>query len=114
MLAYLGHQVVGLDVDQEKVEMLQRGELPIYEPHLDQLLQDSSSRLRWTTDYASAIPNADVIFICVGTPPLPGGQPNLAYVADAAQSIAQNLNGKLQVVVNKSTVPVGTGTGSHA
>ncbi|MBI0446290.1 UDP-glucose/GDP-mannose dehydrogenase family protein [Deinococcus sp. DB0503] len=109
MLAYLGHNVVGVDVDQAKVDLLQRGQLPIYEPHLDQLLRDSASRLRWTTDYASAIPDADVIFICVGTPPLPNGQPNLSYVAEAAQSIARHLNGKLQVVVNKSTVPIGTG-----
>jgi UDPglucose 6-dehydrogenase len=109
MLASLGHHVVGLDVDENKVEMLRRGQLPIYEPGLDQLLLDSTERLRWTTNYAEAIPNADVIFICVGTPPLPNGQPNLSYVAEAAQSVAQNLNGKLQVVVNKSTVPIGTG-----
>lgn len=109
MLAYLGHDVVGVDIDERKVEMLGRGELPIYEPGLDALLVASQPRLRWTSDYASAIPDADVIFICVGTPPLPGGQPNLRYVADAAQSVARHLNGKLQVVVNKSTVPVGTG-----
>ncbi|GBF06221.1 UDP-glucose 6-dehydrogenase [Deinococcus aerius] len=109
MLAYLGHHVTGVDVDQAKIDMLTRGELPIYEPYLDELLRESAPRLRWTTDYASAIPNADVIFICVGTPPLPSGQPNLAYVAEAAQSIARHLNGKVQVVVNKSTVPIGTG-----
>lgn len=109
MLAYLGHEVVGLDIDQAKVDMLTNGELPIYEPGLDQLLLDSQARIRWTTDYATAIPSADVIFICVGTPPNPDGSPNLKYVAQAAQSIARNLNGKTQVVVNKSTVPVGTG-----
>ena len=109
MLAYLGHQVVGIDIDQNKVDMLSRGELPIYEPGLEDLLIESKDRLRWTTDYSTAIPGADVIFICVGTPPLPSGQPNLNYVAEAARSVAKNLNGKLQVVVNKSTVPVGTG-----
>jgi len=109
MLAYLGHNVTGIDVDQGKIDMLTRGELPIYEPGLDQLLIDSQANLRWTTDYATAIPDADVIFICVGTPPLPNGKPDLRFVARAAQSIAENLNGKLQVVVNKSTVPVGTG-----
>ena len=109
MLAYLGHSVVGVDVDQSKIDMLTRGKLPIYEPGLEELLNLSQDRLRWTSDYASAIPDADVIFICVGTPPLPSGQPNLSYVAQAAQSVAQHLNGKLQVVVNKSTVPVGTG-----
>ncbi len=109
MLAYLGHEVVGLDVDQGKIDLLRRGELPIYEPGLDQLLLDSQARLTWTTDYSAAIPDADAIFICVGTPPLPSGQPDLRFVAEAAKSVAQNLNGKVQVVVNKSTVPVGTG-----
>ncbi|WP_051935691.1 UDP-glucose/GDP-mannose dehydrogenase family protein [Deinococcus sp. YIM 77859] len=109
LLAYFGHQVVGLDVDQEKVETLRRGELPIYEPGLAELMQACGERLRWTTDYREAIPNADVIFICVGTPPLPDGRPDLRFVAQAAQAIARHLNGKFQVVVNKSTVPVGTG-----
>lgn len=109
MLAYLGHEVTGIDIDERKVAMLRRGELPIYEPGLDQLLMDSRERLHWTSDYARAIPEADVIFICVGTPPLPSGQPDLHYVAEAARSVARHLDGKLQVVVNKSTVPVGTG-----
>ncbi|MDV6375363.1 UDP-glucose dehydrogenase family protein [Deinococcus arenicola] len=109
LLAYFGHQVVGLDIDQDKVAMLRRGELPIYEPGLGELMAVCGDRLRWTDDYASAIPDADVIFICVGTPPLPGGQPDLRYLAAAAQDVARNLNGKMQVVVNKSTVPVGTG-----
>lgn len=109
MLAYLGHDVVGLDVDQAKVDMLSAGELPIYEPGLDRLLIESKDRVRWTTDYATSIPEADVIFICVGTPPNADGSPNLKYLAQAAQSIAENLNGKTQVIVNKSTVPVGTG-----
>ena len=109
MLAYLGHQVTGLDIDEDKIAGLARGELPIYEPGLDLLLAASAERLRWTTDYARAIPEADVIFLCVGTPALPGGEPNLRFVAEAAQSVARHLNGKLQVVVNKSTVPVGTG-----
>ena len=109
MLASLGYDVVGVDIDERKVEMLRRGELPIYEPGLEDLLRASAEHLRWTSDYAAAIPDADIIFICVGTPPLPDGQPNLQYVAEAAQSVARHLNGKLQVVVNKSTVPVGTG-----
>ncbi len=109
MLAYLGHSVTGLDIDQEKVDMLSRGELPIYEPGLDRMLIESRERIRWTTDYGSAIPQADVIFICVGTPSNVDGSPNLRYVSQAAQSVAENLNGKTQVIVNKSTVPVGTG-----
>ncbi len=109
LLAYFGHQVTGLDIDQGKVDMLQRGELPIYEPGLGELMAECGDRLQWTTDYAAAIPDADVIFICVGTPPLPSGQPDLRYLAAAAQDVARHLNGKMQVVVNKSTVPVGTG-----
>ncbi|OLV18827.1 UDP-glucose 6-dehydrogenase [Deinococcus marmoris] len=109
LLAYFGHQVMGLDIDQDKVDMLVRGELPIYEPGLGELMAECGDRLHWTTDYSAAIPDADVIFICVGTPPLPGGQPDLRYLAAAAQDVARHLNGKMQVVVNKSTVPVGTG-----
>ncbi|WP_027481695.1 UDP-glucose dehydrogenase family protein [Deinococcus pimensis] len=109
MLAALGHRVTGLDVDPAKIAMLERRELPIYEPGLDLLMADAAGNLRWTTDYASAIPDADIIFICVGTPPLADGRPNLAYVESAARSIAQHLNGKPQVIVNKSTVPIGTG-----
>ncbi|AFZ69509.1 UDP-glucose dehydrogenase family protein [Deinococcus peraridilitoris] len=109
MLAYLGHQVIGLDTDPTKIESLKRGEIPIYEPGLDQLLAEAQANLHWTTDYAHAIPNADVIFICVGTPPQSDGRPNLSYLEGAARSIAQNLNGKTQVIVNKSTVPIGSG-----
>jgi UDPglucose 6-dehydrogenase len=109
LLAYLGHRVVGVDIDPDKVAQLQRGELPIYEPGLAELMLACGERVRWTTDYASAVPEADVIFICVGTPPLPGGRPDLRFVAQAAQDVARHLDGKFQVVVNKSTVPVGTG-----
>lgn len=109
MLAQLGHQVTGLDVDQSKIELLRAGGLPIYEPGLDLMMADNAERLHWTTDYASAIPHADVIFICVGTPSLPDGRSNLSYVESAARDIAANLNGRVQVIVNKSTVPIGTG-----
>ena len=109
LLAFLGNRVIGLDVDVDKVETLNRGELPIYEPGLAALMRECGSNLKWTTDYADAIPEADIIFICVGTPPLPNGQPDLQYVAQAARTIAQHLDAHAQVVVNKSTVPVGTG-----
>ena len=69
LLAYFGHQVMGIDIDQSKIDMLQRGELPIYEPGLERpLMAECGDRLHWTTDYSAAIPGADVIFICVGTP----------------------------------------------
>ncbi|GGJ78195.1 UDP-glucose 6-dehydrogenase [Deinococcus aquiradiocola] len=109
MLAQLGHQVTGLDVDARKIDQLNLGHLPIYEPGLDVMLAENAERLTWTSDYTSAIPHADVIFICVGTPSLPDGRPNLGYVESAARHIAANLNGKVQVIVNKSTVPIGTG-----
>lgn len=109
LLAYLGYQVTGLDVDAEKVRVLQNGDIPIHEPGLAELMRQSAGNLRWTTDYAEAIPDADVIFICVGTPPLPDGRPDLKYVARAAESIARHMGDNSPVVVNKSTVPVGTG-----
>lgn len=109
LLAHLGHRVTGIDVDEGKIEQLQRGEVPIYEPGLEQLLADVKHNLNWTTDYASVIPQADVIFICVGTPSLQDGSSDLSYVESAVESIARNLNGKTQVIVNKSTVPIGTG-----
>lgn len=109
MLAYLGHQVTGLDSDQAKIDGLRAGALPIYEPGLEELLSSASVNLHWTTSYADAIPHADVIFICVGTPPLPDGHPNLSYLESAVRSVAENLDGKPQIIVNKSTVPIGTG-----
>lgn len=109
LLAFLGNRVTGLDIDEDKVEMLKRGELPIHEPGLAALMRECQANLEWTTDYARAIPEADVIFICVGTPPLPSGRPDLQYIAQAAKAIAGHLDDRPQVVVNKSTVPVGTG-----
>lgn len=108
LLAHIGHQVTGIDIDPAKVAMLRAGEVPIHEPGLEQLLKGGSSRLTWTTQY-DEIANADVIFICVGTPPAPDGTPDLKYVLSAAASIAPHLGDKVQVVVNKSTVPIGTG-----
>ncbi|MFC4637085.1 UDP-glucose dehydrogenase family protein [Deinococcus hohokamensis] len=109
MLAYLGYQVTGLDNDEEKIQGLRAGTLPIYEPGLDELLHAASTNLTWTTHYDEAIPQADYIFVCVGTPPLPDGHPNLTYLESAVRSIAQHLDGKPQIIVNKSTVPIGTG-----
>ena len=108
ILAYLGHQVTGLDVVEEKVQGLREGKLPIYEPGLEELFQLAKQNLSWTTDYTTAIPSADVIFVAVGTPPTPSGAPDLRYLEAAATSIAQNLDGHFQVIVNKSTVPVGS------
>ncbi|ADV65819.1 UDP-glucose dehydrogenase family protein [Deinococcus maricopensis] len=108
MLAYLGYRVTGLDTDLQKIERLRAGDLPIYEPGLDELLRQAQGNLTWTTSYEESIPKADIIFICVGTPALPSGQPNLTYLESAARSVARNLDGKTQIIVNKSTVPIGT------
>jgi UDPglucose 6-dehydrogenase len=108
-LAYLGHQVVALDVDKGKVEALRRGEPPFYEPHLKELMELSRGRLTFTTRYEEAIPEAEVVFIAVGTPPAPDGSPDLSQVRQAAEAIGRHLGPGFTVVVNKSTVPVGSG-----
>src|SRR5882672_8364260 len=79
-LAYLGHKVTCLDVDCNKIESLQNGKVPIHEPHLADALSASSHNITFTTDPALAIAKAHVIFIAVGTPSLPDGNPNLQYV----------------------------------
>ena len=108
-LAYLGHQVVGVDVDAEKIARLQRGDIPIYEPHLAELLQLAQANITFTTDYATAIAPAQVVFIAVGTPSLPDGNPDLTYVRQAAQGVGLHLKQAFTVIVNKSTVPIGSG-----
>jgi UDPglucose 6-dehydrogenase len=108
-LAFLGHQVTCVDNDAEKVAALERGEAPFYEPHLTEILAEARPHLKFTTDYAEAIPNSQVVFIAVGTPTGEGGKPDLKYLEAAAHSIGENLSGPFTVVVNKSTVPIGSG-----
>jgi UDPglucose 6-dehydrogenase len=109
--AEFGPQVTCVDLDAEKVARLQRGEIPIYEPGLDALVARGvqAGRLAFTTDLASAVKDAEVVFIAVGTPSRRGdGHADLRYVEAAAQEIGRALTG-YTVVVTKSTVPVGTG-----
>ena len=109
VLAYLGNEVTCVDVNAEKIRQLKAGITPFYEPHLDELLPLVKENLRFTDDYAAAgIPETDVIFIAVGTPSLPDGSANLEYVRQASEAIAKHLDSRFTVVVNKSTVPVGT------
>jgi UDPglucose 6-dehydrogenase len=106
-----GHDVVCVDKDAAKIDGLRAGKMPIYEPGLDALVTSNANagRLSFTTDLASAVADADAIFIAVGTPSRRGdGHADLQYVYAAAQEIGENLK-KSAVVVNKSTVPVGTG-----
>ncbi len=110
VLAYLGNEVTCVDVNAEKIRQLKAGITPFYEPHLDELLPLVKENLRFTDDYAAAgIPETDVIFIAVGTPSLPDGSANLEYVRQASEAIAKHLDSRFTVVVNKSTVPIGSG-----
>lgn len=108
--AEFGVDVICVDVDEGKINRLQNGIMPIYEPGLEHLVakNSQSGRLSFTTDLRHAIEEALVIFLAVGTPPLPDGSPDLSYVESAAGSIADHMNG-YKVVVTKSTVPIGTG-----
>ncbi|MGC2857243.1 UDP-glucose dehydrogenase family protein [Novispirillum sp. DQ9] len=106
-----GVDVTCVDKDESKIERLLRGEIPIYEPGLDKLVESNASagRLHFTTDLAEAVKTADAVFIAVGTPTRRGGgHADLSYVYAAAEEIARSLDG-YTVVVTKSTVPVGTG-----
>lgn len=111
-LAYLGHSVVCVDVDERKIQMLRNGQSPIYEPGLDQLIVQGMQRghLRFATELAESVKHSDVIFIAVGTPPLASGKADLSYVKAVAQSIGRALDcERRRVIVNKSTVPIGSG-----
>ena len=108
--ADLGNQVICLDVIPEKIEKLKRGELPIYEPGLEEMVQRNAAagRLTFTTEYAEAISNAEFIFVAVGTPSGVDGEADLKYIRSAVENIAAHLK-SYAIIVNRSTVPVGTG-----
>ncbi|RKF44744.1 UDP-glucose 6-dehydrogenase [Bacillus wiedmannii] len=110
ILSDFGHTVTCVDVDQNKIESLKNGVIPIYEPGLETVVQKNHyyKRLNFTTDIKEAVENNDVIFIAVGTPPADDGSADLQYVLAVAESIAKYMNG-YKVIVDKSTVPVGTG-----
>ena len=107
--AETGVNVTCVDVDAAKVERLQRGEIPIYEPGLDEMVRKNvaAGRLKFTTDLAACLNDQEIVFSAVGTPPDEDGSADLKYVLQVARTIGQNINRYL-VVVTKSTVPVGT------
>lgn len=108
--ADLGNRVIALDVNKERIDNLNKGIMPIYEPGLDELVKRNmkAGRLTFTTDYAEAVKGTEFAFIAVGTPSGVNGEADLQYVAAAAKSIAQNMREPL-IIINKSTVPIGTG-----
>jgi len=108
--ADLGNRVVALDINEERIEKLRQGILPIYEPGLEELVRRNvgAGRLSFTSSYPEGLRQAQFVFIAVGTPEGVDGEADLRYVQAAAQSIARVMSHDL-IVVNKSTVPVGTG-----
>ena len=112
--AEFGVDVICVDIAADKIEALNRGVSPIYEPGLDQLLKKNlqAGRLKFTTDLAAAVRQSLVIFIAVGTPPQADGSADLSFVENAARNIAQHMD-SYKVVATKSTVPVGTGQRLH-
>jgi len=109
-LASIGHHVVLVDNNKDKIAKLKKGGIPIYEPGLDELVKTNvrAKRLSFTTSLKEAVNKSEVIFIAVNTPPLPSGKADLSYVAAAAREIAE-VSDSYKVVVDKSTVPVQTG-----
>ncbi|MGK7952807.1 MAG: UDP-glucose/GDP-mannose dehydrogenase family protein [Xenococcaceae cyanobacterium] len=110
-LSHIGHEVICVDNNEEKVKLMQSGQSPIYEPGLSELMQSSaaSGRLKFTSDLAKGVNHGEILFIAVGTPPLPTGESDTRYVEAVARGIGNHLNGGYKVIVNKSTVPIGSG-----
>ncbi len=109
-LAETGNDVICMDVDANKIGMLNSGVVPIYEPGLEELIKRNTThgRIRFTTDMVKAVRNSELIFIAVGTPPGEDGSADLKHVIGAAKEIGKHMNG-YKIIINKSTVPVGTG-----
>jgi UDPglucose 6-dehydrogenase len=106
----LGNRVVALDISEERINGLKRGEMPIYEPGLEELVERNvrSGRLTFTTSYSEAVEGTEFAFIAVGTPSGVDGEADLRHVAAVARTVAKEMRGPL-IIINKSTVPVGTG-----
>jgi UDPglucose 6-dehydrogenase len=110
-LAHIGHHVICVDNNEEKVKLMKSGQSPIYEPGLSEIMQEASQagNLEFTSDLAAGVAHGQVLFIAVGTPALPTGESDTRYVEAVARGIGANLNGGYKVIVNKSTVPIGSG-----
>lgn len=110
-LAHIGHHVICVDNNEAKVQLMKAGQSPIFEPGLSELMQSASAsgNLEFTSDLAAGVAHGDILFIAVGTPPLPTGESDTRYVEAVAKGIGAHLDGEYKVIVNKSTVPIGSG-----
>jgi UDPglucose 6-dehydrogenase len=110
-LAQIGHHVICVDNNAEKVALMQSGQSPIFEPGLSEIMQSTmqAGRLEFTTDLGAGVAQGEILFIAVGTPALPTGESDTRYVEAVAHGIGAHLNGGYKVIVNKSTVPIGSG-----
>jgi len=110
-LAHIGHDVICIDNNEEKVKLMKSGQSPIFEPGLSEIMQSAitSGNIVFSSDLAAGVAHGEILFIAVGTPPLPTGESDTRYVEAVARGIGTNLNGGYKVIVNKSTVPIGSG-----
>ena len=110
-LAHIGHNVICIDNNEEKVKLMKSGQSPIFEPGLSEIMQSAinSGNIEFSSDLAAGVHHGEILFIAVGTPPLPNGESDTRYVEAVARGIGENLNGGYKVIVNKSTVPIGSG-----
>ncbi|MBD2292358.1 UDP-glucose/GDP-mannose dehydrogenase family protein [Anabaena sphaerica FACHB-251] len=110
-LAHIGHDVICIDNNEEKVKLMKSGQSPIFEPGLSEIMQSAinSGNIQFSSDLAAGVAHGEILFIAVGTPPLPNGESDTRYVEAVARGIGANLNGGYKVIVNKSTVPIGSG-----
>lgn len=110
-LAHIGHHVICVDNNEEKVKLMKSGQSPIFEPGLSEIMQSASQSglLEFTTDLGAGVAHGEILFIAVGTPPLPTGESDTRYVEAVARGIGEHLDGGYKVIVNKSTVPIGSG-----
>jgi UDPglucose 6-dehydrogenase len=110
-LAKIGHDVICIDNNEEKVKVMQSGESPIFEPGLSELMAEAiaNGKIQFSTDLGMGVKHGEILFIAVGTPPLPNGSSDTRFVEAVAKGIGAHLNGGYKVIVNKSTVPIGSG-----
>jgi UDPglucose 6-dehydrogenase len=110
-LAHVGHHVICVDNNEEKVKLMQSGQSPIFEPGLSDIIKAAiqSEKIEFTTDLAAGVAHGQILFIAVGTPALPNGESDTRYVEAVARGIGSHLSSDYKVIVNKSTVPIGSG-----